>query len=506
MTMTVAGMEWLEARGLDVEVCSNLGLDSHCGGGGEAICIPTFHHGEIVRRKYRPLERKPDAPKFWMDKGGQNLPYNVDCLYRDDLIDKPLLITEGEFDAIAAIQSGYERTISVPNGSPGKPTADPESAKADAWINALSEQLSMKRVRDIIICSDGDEAGHALLQDLSVKLGKSRCRYLTYPKARNPETLDRPTLKDLNEVLMVYGVKGVQATVQRAEFFHRDGVYRMGELPPVAEMPVYETGMEALNNHFKLRLGDLSVWTGVPSSGKSTFLNHIIALICKRYGVRAAFASFEQDRRDHRRALRSWFWEEWEFRLTWEQKQKADAWVDESFRFMVPGEDEDPTLEWLLEKMEIAVIQHDCKILVVDPWNSGVHEMDKGETETDYVNRSLRTIVRFAAAFGVHVAIVAHPTKMRRNDDGSWPIPSLYDCAGSAAWFNKPAQGVVIHRPNELDVLVKIAKSRYHEILGEPGIVKMHYNRQTRRFVEVERNVSEDEGRVRKFPLTGRSH
>jgi hypothetical protein len=74
----------------------------------------------------------------------------------------------------------------------------------------------------------------------------------------------------------------------------------------------------------------------------TTALNDIICRIIKEYGVRAAFASFEQDpQRDHRRALRSWFWEEFEPKLNNYQREQADQWIEDHFRFMVADEDDD---------------------------------------------------------------------------------------------------------------------------------------------------------------------
>jgi twinkle protein len=487
-------MEWLEARGLDVELCSRLGLESHRGDGGEAILIPTIRNGEIVRRKYRPLERREGQSKFYQEKGGQKLPYNVDCLYRADLYKRPLVITEGELDAVAGLQAGVERIISVPDGAPGTPVEDLENSKAYDWMSAVWPALT--KAQTVVLATDGDGPGAALMHDLSLKLGKTRCKYVTYPLSR-----DRAKrLKDLNEVLLTYGEAGVRTVIERAQFIKVDGVYAMSQLPPVPDSVIYDIGFEALGKCMAIRLGDISAATGVPSHGKSTFINDMICRVVERYRVRVAFASFEQEpQRDHRRALRSWFCQDYEPKLTHEQRWAADTWIDEQFRFLVPSDEEDPTLEWLLEKMEAAVIQHDCKIIIIDPWNEAVHERLNGETETDYTNRSLRTLARFAKRFQVHVMIVAHPTKLQRKDDGSYPVPSLYDISGSAAWYNKPVIGFIVHRPTPDESIVKVQKVRYQEILGEPNIVKFHYSKQTRRFIEVERNVEDiDEHRRRK--------
>lgn len=492
-------MEWLEARALDVELCDRLGLASRGSGSGEVLIYPFRREGVIVARKHRPFEQKEGQPRFWWNKGEPHIAYNEDCLRDDSLLHLPVVIVEGQDDCIAVLQSGHLRCISVPDGAPENPIQDVENSKKYEWIDAIYELLKHDRVKEIILAVDGDSAGAALLHDLSVKLGKPRCKFIVFPKAKDPDRRGRDRLKDMNEVLEDYGEVGVRTVLARAAFIKIAGVYKMSELPPMPDSTIYEVGFEALGEHLKIRLGDVSVWTGVPSHGKTTMLNDIICRIIQRYGITTGWASFEQDpQRDHKRALRSWFNEDYEPKLTQQQRREADAWIDQHFRFMVPDEDEDPTLEWVLRMMEAAVIQHGCVIIVIDPWNEAVHIRDAGETETDYTNRVLREMSRFAKHFQVHVAIVAHPTKMRRNDDGSYPIPSAYDISGSAAWYNKPCQVVIVHRLSELESIVKVQKVRFQELLGTPGITKFHYSKQTRRFIEVERDLPDEEPRSRR--------
>jgi hypothetical protein len=162
------------------------------------------------------------------------LAFNEDCLRDEALLGQPLIITEGEFDALAAIQSGFAKTISVPDGAPppGERTAeDLEGGKKYDWLFDQIGLFAKDQVPEIIIAADGDENGAAMLQDLSVIFGRYRCKFLTYPKARKDRGRER--CKDLNEVLEDYGAKGVVETLNRAQWLRVDGVYRMSELPPL---------------------------------------------------------------------------------------------------------------------------------------------------------------------------------------------------------------------------------------------------------------------------------
>jgi twinkle protein len=480
--------QWLEARAIDLELASKLGLASVRRDGGECLVLPFKRNGETVRRKYRFIDR---AEGRWnADKGGLRIVFNEDCLRDASLHPQPLIITEGELDCVAALQSGYARSISVPDGAPppGERSRDDLEAGAKyAWVQDIAPLLHKDQVSEIIIAADGDENGAALLQDLSMLMGRARCKFLTYPKSRKDRGRER--CKDLNEVLEDWGQKGVVETISRAQWLRVDGVYRMSELPPLPPMVIYEPPQHRLlAENFKVRLGDFSVITGTPGFGKSTFINDVMCGVSREYGVRVAWASFEQaPQRDHKRALRSWWFDGREIDMSPEERSAADKWIDQAHLFIVPGEDDDADLEWLVSMMEVAVVRHACQIIVIDPWNELEHAWSRDETETQYIGRAIRTLKRFAKAFQVHVCIVAHPTKSVKGADGNYLMPTLYDIAGSANFYNKADLGLIVHRENEDHTLIKVQKSRYHDIIGRPGVVRMQYSTDRRRFIETDR-------------------
>ena len=104
--LSAKAIAFLEARGLDTELCERLGLTSGPDRNGrEWIAIPYERAGARVNRKFRAI----DAKDFRQDKGGEQIFWRQDCLSDVGLADQPLVITEGEFDAIAAIQAGAGR-------------------------------------------------------------------------------------------------------------------------------------------------------------------------------------------------------------------------------------------------------------------------------------------------------------------------------------------------------------------------------------------------------------
>lgn len=512
MTMSEAHLRRLEDRGLDVELADRLGLASVRRDGGEALVIPFRRDGQVVRRKYRFFDR--EEGKWTADKGGQRIAFNEDCLRDESLLSQPIIITEGEFDAMAAIQCGFARTISVPDGAPppGERSRDElaNGAKYE-WLKDVRPFLTKERAAEIIIASDGDENGAALLQDLSVLLGRFRCKFLSYPKAPEAvrERLGRDRCKDLNEVLQFWGPKGVVETVGRAQWIQVDGVYRMSELPPLPSPQIFDIGFRLLSEHYRMRLGDFVVITGVPGLGKSTFANDLCCRVACNHGLRVAWASFEQaPQRDHRRALRSWYGRQVDVRLDYDPVERlpheeregrpahlltsvetaeADAWIDAHHVFIVPGEDDDVTLDWMLDRMEVAVVRHGVQVIVIDPWNEMDHCRGRDETMTEYVGRAIKALKRFARKFQVHLIVIAHPTKSTKDSDGKYRMPTLYDISDSANWYNKCDLGIIVHRESEDDTLIKVQKSRYHDVIGRPGEVWMQFSRESRRLIETER-------------------
>lgn len=489
MTLGVLGTahaEMMEARGISVETAVEMGLESRPGkGGGDVLVFPYFRNGVAVNHKYR-WQKRDGTKGFMQDKDALKILWNEDCLRNDNLLHDPLIITEGEFDGMAAVQSGYARTTSVPDGAPAKiiEKGNADSTKYEYLINA-GELLSMSRVKVIILAVDGDQAGYNLLHDLSHRLGRARCKFVTYPECKPDQVHKRggrKICKDLNEVLEDWGEAGVKAVIDGAQWIKVDGVHRMSELPPLPERIVLRIPMVKFCNHFRVRLGDFSVVTGVPSHGKTTFVNDIMCRLVEEYGVTVAWASFEQEpQRDHRRSLRIWKLRDYPDKVGPSAMAAADQWIDDQFVFIVPVEDEDTTLDWLLDKMEAAVLQYDAKIFVIDPWNEMDHDRNRDETLTEYVGRAIRALRRFAKRFNVHVMVVAHPTKMRKNEDGNYSIPTLYDVSDSSHWYNKADAGLVIHRDGDVTI-ARMAKSRYHDDIGVPGDTQLMFVASERRF------------------------
>lgn len=471
MAMSETGLAFLEARGLDPELAAKLGLDTYTtDDGGEILTFPYVVGGETVNRKHRRIDRKG----FHQDAGATKCFWNYNVLVDPTLADQPLIITEGECDAMAAIQCGYVRTVSVPDGAPAKEIGEDEATRKYSYLEHA--RAALRDCREVILATDGDEPGRALLNDLSIRIGKAKCKWVAYPKG----------CKDLNDTLLRYGAKGVHEVFRRAQWCKVDGVYRMSDLPPYPVRQAYRTGFDWLDRHYRIRMGDFAVITGRPGDGKSTWVNDLACRVAELHNWRIAIASFEQHpQADHRRALREWYCQ---CPLTDETGREiaapdkvaeADRWIDEHFVFIVPDDDDLTDIGWTLDKAATAVIRHGCRMVVIDPWNELDHSRPHDLSLTEYTGRAIKEFKRLARSLDVHVIVVAHPTKLAAGEK-----PGLYSISDSAHWANKPDVGIVIWKPagDGERAELRVAKSRYHDQIGRPGTVWMRYSRLTRRF------------------------
>jgi twinkle protein len=107
-------------------------------------------------------------------------------------------------------------------------------------------------------------------------------------------------------------------------------------------------------------------------------------------------------------------------------------------------------------------------------------------SETDYISHALKRCRQFARRMGVHVWMVAHPAKLRKDNDGTYPVPTLYDISGSAHWRNKADNGLCLWRDfgnHMAPVEVHVQKIRFKQI-GSIGMAQLRYRKVTGRYLD----------------------
>ncbi len=177
-------------------------------------------------------------------------------------------------------------------------------------------------------------------------------------------------------------------------------------------------------------------------------------------------------------------------RMTKEELRKALKWIGEHFVFINPPDD-CLTIDHILSKAKVAVTRYGIKGLIIDPWNEVDHSRPSKQSETEYISDCLTKIRRFARKYQVHVWIVAHPTKLYKDNNGRYPVPTPYDISGSAHFRNKADNCITVWRDlldEDKEVELHVQKVRFREV-GKVGLVKLSFDVVTGRYSNSTRRV-----------------
>lgn len=442
------------------------------------------HLGEVVAFPYLGDEA-PHPCKFrTIDKRFSSTAGRSRGLYNRHLLAEfrslPVVICEGEIDALSCMQAGFDRSVSVPDGW------TEQGNKTEALVAA---EQALRDSPFVIVAGDADKAGESLPRAVANLLKGHDVRHAVWPEG----------CKDANDVLVQHGEGALAACLNAARRIDPPAglITGFSDLPPLGDRRVLRIGEQPFDWAVALELGALSVWTGIPGSGKSTFLTWAMDRISRVESVRVGMMAFETHPHDLRDQL-SLIATGREFgALDGDYRQRLAADLDRRFRLVhhvpVQNGDDRQHLAWLESMVWTLAVRDGCKVIVIDPWNELEHLPEPGETMTAYVNFATKTIRQWAEQLDVHIALVAHPKKMPT--EGKPRPPTGYDIADSAAFFNKPSLGVTVHQHQHTDDdgaltewvelhVWKVRKTRLYRM--RKGKVKCRFDADTMRFTRME--------------------
>lgn len=503
--------EWLEQRGLSVEIAVNAGIysakrvtigdeseivaDPH----GPILVYPYTEHGVELNAKYR-----APGKRFWQKAGGKKLFWNRDILEDPSLQDgtHPLVITEGENDALAVMTAGYPFVVSVPDGAPPardhlgqlipvpEGTADIDPDADDKYQFILNDWDALAKIKTIVIATDGDEPGVRLSKELVRRLDRIRCKFVSYPDG----------CKDFNEALQQVGAEQVMKIIKEAKPFPVSGVYSYSDLPDETPIEPVTTGWASMDRYLMPYTPAFMVVTGLPNHGKSTWTVQFATQLAMWHGWTVGLASFEMRIKPYvtNQIRNTFICRRLATGGTPDARLSPDAFLERRFCFIAPDpeEDIDHDLDWLLDRMATAVIRHGMRVCIIDPWNEIDHKRQRDESGTEYVGRAIRKLKVFAKRYDVLVIVVAHPDKSAQKKDPE--DIGLGDISDSAHWSNKADIGITIGRIGGLDVStstgIYVTKIRYQPEGGRIGEAIIQYDAGKRIFIELADMVEDARG------------
>jgi len=252
------------------------------------------------------------------------------------------------------------------------------------------------------------------------------------------------------------------------------------------------TGFSCMDKLYRPVRGEITVVTAPPGSGKSEWLLSLMINMAQVHGWRFGACMFEHKRPDFLQILMEKFLVAPRTEIArLEEAQLARFWDDFYLRYVCLIGDtfsEELSIKEILEAARHHADNHKddggLHGLIIDPYNYITKEPGN---ETEFVAALLREVKHFAAEYNCHVWIVVHPTKNSNTAKGE--SPSLYDCCGSAHWYNMCDNGIVLQRNKDPSVgstkmvKVQVAKVR-NRFAGEVGTVTLHFDTRTRCYSE----------------------
>lgn len=428
------------------------------------IAFNYFLGGTLINQKFRTADKH-----FKMVKDAKLIMYGLDNIRE---VNDPVIICEGEIDALSIYQSGHTQVLSVPNGAS-------KGAQLEYIDNSLDQ---LDPVKMFILWTDNDDAGLALRKELIRRLGEERCKIV------------KSELKDANEVLIKHGETEINRLIESATPAKLSGIVYTSDMNDEI-MSLYENGMPK-GDATGTELDRLITWekcrltmvTGIPSHGKSEFIDFILGrLVCFK-NWRVGYYSPE----NYPRALhvskiiekiigKSFRSGNNISRMNELELRTAQQYMEDRYFFINP-DNEDFSVDSILEHAKKLVRRHGVNAIVIDPYNKLEHNLQRGENETAYISKLLDKIIMFCQNNQCHVFLIAHPTKMRKKEDGTFEVPTMYDISGSAHFYNKTDNGLTVYRDFDSGrVSVHVQKVKFKHI-GQAGVQEFFYALQSGRY------------------------
>ena len=453
MQISEAVVKWFETRGISKETIYELGITDgpefmpQTGKVENAIHFNYYIGDQLTNVKYR------DGRKhFKLFKGAEKVFYNINSIVGFEYC----VIVEGEMDVLALHEAGITNAISVPNGA----TIGTNNLEyLDNCIDYFEDKTK------IIIAVDSDAAGQALQTELVRRLGSETCYIATFDDC-----------KDANEYLLKYGAEALSQRISRSKPVPLENVTTFRDIEDEVTdfvrngfKPGFQIGLDNFDSIFSTYTGQFITVTGIPSSGKSDFVDQMVVGYNEKYGWKTAYASPENTPtylHAHKLMRKTWQGMPTVADIKTEKWNQVADHVNDNYFFI---DMERYTLESVLRKGAELVKRKGIKCLVIDPFNK-VRDMNAESADVNaYTLEYLTKIEIFAKKYDVLVMIVAHPTKMYKDKDGKIEEPTMYNIKGGGEWYDASYHGLLVHRNYEdKTVKVKVLKCKFQN-LGENG-------------------------------------
>lgn len=435
------------------------------------IIFPYFMGGKLVNIAYS------HADKRHSEFGGKKI-----CYGYDDIDEEETYVVLDEFEKMTFTEAGITNCISLFGEN-----EDPKNViKNLEFLSNIEDKLN--KVKRFTLAMPSTEYGKLVNAELIRRLGKARC-WAIFPPEEN---------YNWSKLYLDCSKEQFSQILKQARPIPVKGIFELDDVDEAFEnLYLYglrkgaKTGFEDVDPYYTVIPGQWTLVTGIPGHGKSNFLDALLVNLANnedwRFGI---FSPENQPIQRHFAAImekklhKSFNFGEGP-RISPEEKDATKSWINRHFSVILPDEEDNWSIDGILDLAKVLVYRKGIKGLVIDPWNEIDHSRKNNKSETEYISECLTKIRRFAANYDVHVWIVAHPTKMQKDQYGRYLVPTPYDVAGSSHFRNKADNAISVWRNadgKDWDIVdIYIQKIRFKEV-GKVGTISMRYDYKTGKY------------------------
>lgn len=428
-----------------------------------------FRDNELINIKYR------DAKKnFKLVKDAEKIFYNLDNIR----IAKECIIVEGEIDCLSFCEIGLYNCVSIPNGSVLKGQANLD------YLDSAIDYFTNKE--KIYLALDNDEAGRNTQKEIIRRLGADKCYIVDF--------LD---CKDANEFLCKYDSNKLIKCILNAKITPLENVNSLNNLKNELHnyyengaTKGYLTGLNNFDSVFSVYTKQFIVVTGIPTHGKSDFVDQICCGWAVENNWKGAFCSVENDPQylhlDKICRKISGIKPKSKADLYRDSWQLVENFVNDNFFFINYEDGYD--LKKVLNKIAELVKRKGIKYFVLDPYNKIRLKESLKKDVNNYTSDYLVEIDTFCRKYDVVGIIVAHPVKQMKIN-GRATEPDFYSIKGGGEWFDMSPHGLLVWRDFDAEfVKVKILKCKFQN-LGQNGAeIYFKWNNINGRYMQMQGN------------------
>lgn len=448
---------------------------------------------ETVGIKYRDNKKN-----FIWAKESTQLPYGIQLAYESP----DVVLAEGEMEAMSYEEAGVRGAVSIPSAPPL-----PRDGEYSPRLEYLDDYWDWLRSRRRVILSpDNDAPGRAVMVEIARRVGKEKCWIIDLPQ----------DCKDANEVLVKYGKEKLKECYDNARPWPIDGIedaYTQLDAIKSLRANGYPEGWRTEFAHFdgllRLHPGQVTLVTGIPGHGKSSFIKQLMVSSATVSDTRWLVYSAEEASSSMAisdiysiKTNKPFFTGNQYSRISDQDIELHAGWISDHFKYISLG-DQGVTVDDVLDKAREMVMRHGTNAVVIDNMSTIEGVLPRqGETRHHAVGDMLTKIIRGAKMMGCHIIMIAHPKKMDRVGN-ALRVPTGYDVGDSSHYFNKPDNGVTVYRnfaTGQTEVHIWKVRFRY---AGEVGRTAFRFDRSTGRFTPGE-NTWEDGSMFQGQPVDAR--